>query len=260
MWTSTKAVTMQCFLSLQYWRQVYLVTVLAMILAVFFAQIHPHYLSKQWKQLRSLIFCSVVGYGLVPTAHWIFITGGFSSELVQVRQVTLLTHGSHATCSMSVNLWSVISSVLPGFHPTSAGNVLHRCVGANLLRFKGSWTLLPRWDILDLFCLPVQQPYLLKCVCACVYNGWLSDPLTSRGVSLQASSTTWAPATRCGTCCWCWCFTGGISRRVSSWRTDTASLAQRHPSTLSLLCDAVRAFSVFKHEFFDLPLIKAVTE
>lgn len=95
---------MQCFLSLQYWRQVYLVTVLAMILAVFFAQIHPHYLSKQWKQLRSLIFCSVVGYGLVPTAHWIFITGGFSSELVQVRQVTLLTHGSHATCPMSVNL------------------------------------------------------------------------------------------------------------------------------------------------------------
>lgn len=85
---------MQAFSSVQYWRQVYLVTVLAMILAVFFAQIHPHYLSKQWKQLRPLIFCSVVGYGLVPTAHWIFITGGFSSELVQVRRVTLVTHGS----------------------------------------------------------------------------------------------------------------------------------------------------------------------
>ncbi|XP_075960349.1 progestin and adipoQ receptor family member 3a [Anarhichas minor] len=66
-----------------YWRQVYLVTVLAMILAVFFAQIHPHYLSKQWKQLRSLIFCLVAGYGLIPTFHWICITGGFSSELVQ---------------------------------------------------------------------------------------------------------------------------------------------------------------------------------
>ncbi|XP_073322175.1 progestin and adipoQ receptor family member 3a [Pagrus major] len=66
-----------------YWRQVYLVTVLAMILAIFFAQIHPHYLSKQWKQLRSLIFCSVTGYGLIPTIHWICLTGGFSSELVQ---------------------------------------------------------------------------------------------------------------------------------------------------------------------------------
>ncbi|XP_069025438.1 progestin and adipoQ receptor family member 3a isoform X4 [Embiotoca jacksoni] len=69
-----------CF---QYWRQVYLVTVLAMILAIFFTQIHPHYLSKQRKQLRSLIFCSVAGYGLVPTVHWICITGGFSSQLVQ---------------------------------------------------------------------------------------------------------------------------------------------------------------------------------
>lgn len=73
----------------------YLVTVLAMILAVFFAQIHPHYLSKQWKQLRSLIFCSVVGYGLIPTAHWIFITGGFSSELVQVRRAAHVVRGSH---------------------------------------------------------------------------------------------------------------------------------------------------------------------
>lgn len=40
-------------------------------------------------------------------------------------------------------------------------------------------------------------------VCVCVSEGSLSEPLTSRGVSLQASSTTWAPATRCGTCCWC---------------------------------------------------------
>lgn len=56
-------------------------------------------------------------------------------------------------------------SVLPGFHPTSPGHVLHRCVGANLLRFQGSWTLLPRWGTLDLLCLPVQQSYFLKCVC-----------------------------------------------------------------------------------------------
>ncbi|CAN9512719.1 unnamed protein product [Ophioblennius macclurei] len=62
-----------------YWRQVYLVAVLAMILAVFLAQIHPHYLSKQWR----LIFSSVAVYGLVPTVHWICLTGGFSAPLVQ---------------------------------------------------------------------------------------------------------------------------------------------------------------------------------
>lgn len=82
-------------MSLQYWRQVYLVTVLAMILAIFFAQIHPHYLSKQWKQLRSLIFCSVAGYGLIPTVHWICLTGGFSSELVQVRKLAQCCYKNH---------------------------------------------------------------------------------------------------------------------------------------------------------------------
>lgn len=66
-----------------YWRQVYLVTVLAMMLAVFFAQIHPHYLTKKWQQLRSVIFCAVAGYGLIPTFHWIWLSGGFSTDVVQ---------------------------------------------------------------------------------------------------------------------------------------------------------------------------------
>ncbi|KAI7812398.1 progestin and adipoQ receptor family member 3a [Triplophysa rosa] len=66
-----------------YWRQVYLLTVLAMMLAVFFAQIHPHYLTKKWQQLRSVIFCAVAGYGLIPTVHWIWLSGGFSADIVQ---------------------------------------------------------------------------------------------------------------------------------------------------------------------------------
>ncbi|KAA0717293.1 Progestin and adipoQ receptor family member 3 [Triplophysa tibetana] len=66
-----------------YWRQVYLVTVLAMMLAVFFVQIHPHYLTKKWQQLRSVIFCAVAGYGLIPTVHWIWLSGGFSADIVQ---------------------------------------------------------------------------------------------------------------------------------------------------------------------------------
>lgn len=95
------------FLSLQYWRQVYLLTVLAMVLAVFFAQIHPHYLSKQWKQLRSLIFCSVAGYGLIPTIHWICLTGGFSSELVQVSALSVGTRTTQTLlwfCELKISL------------------------------------------------------------------------------------------------------------------------------------------------------------
>lgn len=69
----------------QYWRQVYLVMVLAMTLAEFFAQIHPLYLTTKWQKFRSVILCSVVAYGLIPTIHWIWLSGGFSSEVVQVH-------------------------------------------------------------------------------------------------------------------------------------------------------------------------------
>ncbi|XP_028852873.1 progestin and adipoQ receptor family member 3a isoform X2 [Denticeps clupeoides] len=67
-----------------YWRQVYLVAVLAMILTVFFAQIHPLYLSKQWHHLRSAIFFSVAAYGLIPTMHWMWLSGGFHTDVIQV--------------------------------------------------------------------------------------------------------------------------------------------------------------------------------
>ncbi|XP_013371628.1 PREDICTED: progestin and adipoQ receptor family member 3 isoform X2 [Chinchilla lanigera] len=72
-----------CLFCFQYWRQVYLITVLAMILAVFFAQIHPNYLTQQWQRLRSIIFCSVSGYGVIPTLHWVWLNGGVGSPIVQ---------------------------------------------------------------------------------------------------------------------------------------------------------------------------------
>ncbi|XP_072448318.1 progestin and adipoQ receptor family member 3a isoform X1 [Chiloscyllium punctatum] len=67
----------------EYWRQVYLIMVLAMILAVFFAQIHPYYLTKQWYSLRALIFCCVSVYGFIPTIHWIWQNGGMNTPIVQ---------------------------------------------------------------------------------------------------------------------------------------------------------------------------------
>ncbi|XP_031682113.1 progestin and adipoQ receptor family member 3 isoform X2 [Oncorhynchus kisutch] len=70
-----------CF---QFWRQVYLVIVLALILAIFLAQIHPHYHSKEWQHLRTVIFCSVAGYGVIPAVHWVWLNGGFSSAVVQL--------------------------------------------------------------------------------------------------------------------------------------------------------------------------------
>ncbi|XP_062333816.1 progestin and adipoQ receptor family member 3b [Osmerus eperlanus] len=67
-----------------FWRLVYLVTVLVLILAVFSVQIHPHYLSREWHRLRSGIFCSVAGYGVFPALHWVWLNGGLSTAVVQL--------------------------------------------------------------------------------------------------------------------------------------------------------------------------------
>lgn len=130
----------------QYWRQVYLVTVLAMILAVFFAQIHPLYLSKQWKQLRSLMFCCVAAYGLVPTLHWVCTTGGLSSDLVQVSAWP--TAFILATFKSKQHFFSLFSGVCP----SNPGDVFHRSVGDYFLRLQSSWTVLPRWELFDPTC------------------------------------------------------------------------------------------------------------
>lgn len=63
---------------------------LAMILAVFFAQIHPSYLTQQCHRLRSVIFCSVSGYGIIPTVHWVGLNGGIGASIVQVKEEAFL--------------------------------------------------------------------------------------------------------------------------------------------------------------------------
>ncbi|KAM4052900.1 progestin and adipoQ receptor family member 3 isoform 2-T2 [Anomaloglossus baeobatrachus] len=45
--------------------------------------IHPSYLTQQWHRLRSIIFCSVSGYGVIPTVHWIWLNGGIGASIVQ---------------------------------------------------------------------------------------------------------------------------------------------------------------------------------
>uniref|UniRef100_A0A673Y4U2 Progestin and adipoQ receptor family member IIIb n=1 Tax=Salmo trutta TaxID=8032 RepID=A0A673Y4U2_SALTR len=83
-YVGTLAVTFQgsCMPS-TFWRQVYLVIVIALILAVFLAQIHPHYHSE-WRHQRTAIFGSVAGYGVIPAAHWVWLNGSFSSAVVQM--------------------------------------------------------------------------------------------------------------------------------------------------------------------------------
>ncbi|XP_061732947.1 progestin and adipoQ receptor family member 3-like [Nerophis ophidion] len=66
-----------------FWRQVYLMTVLSLLLVVFCTQVHPHYLSRDWRWIRVTIFSCMVGISVVPAAHWVWLNGGFTSYIVQ---------------------------------------------------------------------------------------------------------------------------------------------------------------------------------
>ncbi|XP_042726327.1 progestin and adipoQ receptor family member 3 isoform X3 [Lagopus leucura] len=44
---------------------------------------YAFYCSKQWRRLRSIIFCSVSGYGIIPTIHWVSLNGGIGAAIVQ---------------------------------------------------------------------------------------------------------------------------------------------------------------------------------
>lgn len=84
-WTASQSVALLC---LQFWRQVYLLTVLSLILAVFCTQVHPHYLSNEWRGIRTTIFCCVAGISVIPACHWVWLNGGLATDVVQVRAPT----------------------------------------------------------------------------------------------------------------------------------------------------------------------------
>jgi hypothetical protein len=47
-------------------------------------QLHPHYFSPRMSRYRILLYIVLVGYGIIPTIHWIWLNGGASAEIVQV--------------------------------------------------------------------------------------------------------------------------------------------------------------------------------
>ncbi|CAL8318021.1 unnamed protein product [Lota lota] len=67
-----------------FWRQLYLMMILSLILAVFCAQVHPRYLSNDWRRLRTAIFCAVAGGSIVPAFHWVWLNGGLRTDAVEL--------------------------------------------------------------------------------------------------------------------------------------------------------------------------------
>ncbi|XP_064632146.1 progestin and adipoQ receptor family member 3-like [Lineus longissimus] len=72
------------FYCLSIWRDIYLLTVFLLCFAVLTIQLNPRYFASQWWTQRVLLFCALVAYGIIPTAHWVYLNGGWSHKLVQM--------------------------------------------------------------------------------------------------------------------------------------------------------------------------------
>ena len=83
--------SVMCYSYLQVWRDVYLLTVTVLFGAVLLCQTTPRYHSAQWFYRRVLLYMGLVAYGVVPTVHWVFLSGGLRAAMVQVMTVYLLT-------------------------------------------------------------------------------------------------------------------------------------------------------------------------
>ena len=47
-------------------------------------QLHPRYLTSRWAIRRLILLCTVVGFGVIPVTHWIYLHGGYKAPIVLV--------------------------------------------------------------------------------------------------------------------------------------------------------------------------------
>ncbi|XP_074646102.1 progestin and adipoQ receptor family member 3-like [Tubulanus polymorphus] len=66
------------------WRDIYFLTVLILSIGVLCMQLNPRFAATEWWNLRLLLYCSLVAYGLIPTTHWIYLNGGWSHTIVKM--------------------------------------------------------------------------------------------------------------------------------------------------------------------------------
>ncbi|XP_077999431.1 progestin and adipoQ receptor family member 3-like isoform X2 [Glandiceps talaboti] len=70
------------FYCFEMWKIFYLVVVSCLMLLTLVMQLHPRYLSSRWAVRRLVLLCGVVGFGIVPVTHWIYLHGGYNAPIV----------------------------------------------------------------------------------------------------------------------------------------------------------------------------------
>lgn len=68
----------------QVWRDFYMVIVFALAMVTLALQVHPRYLSPSWSTYRMMLYSSLAAYGIIPSIHWVYLSGGLQADVVQV--------------------------------------------------------------------------------------------------------------------------------------------------------------------------------
>uniref|UniRef100_T1IKM7 Progestin and adipoQ receptor family member 3 n=1 Tax=Strigamia maritima TaxID=126957 RepID=T1IKM7_STRMM len=67
-----------------FWQSVYTVSVACVFGAAVRMAFEPKLLSEEYQWRRLAIYCTWVVYGIVPTVHWIYLSGGLEKPIVQL--------------------------------------------------------------------------------------------------------------------------------------------------------------------------------
>lgn len=72
------------FYCLSLWRDVYMMIIGLLFFGVFYSQTKQHFYSQRWFRVRLLLYVGLTAYGVIPAAHWIYMNGGWRTEIVQL--------------------------------------------------------------------------------------------------------------------------------------------------------------------------------
>ena len=75
------------FFSFQIWRDIYLFTMAILSVFTMIFQLHPKFFTRTWFHVRLCVYVGLTAYGIIPAVHWIYLNGGFSSHIVQVKMI-----------------------------------------------------------------------------------------------------------------------------------------------------------------------------
>ncbi|XP_046566500.1 progestin and adipoQ receptor family member 3-like isoform X1 [Haliotis rubra] len=89
------------FYCLSIWRDIYLIIITLLAVGTICVQLHPRYFSHAWFYPRMAIYFFLAAYGVIPTIHWVYLSGGLGTKVVQLfvpKVITMYVLGASAFC------------------------------------------------------------------------------------------------------------------------------------------------------------------